>query len=144
MTLVTTAIERKAKDGEEIDEIWCVFDVESPKSHPNLLNAIALAKKNGINLAISNPCFELWLILHFEDQTAYLTTSQAESKSRRLDGRDGKRINPDLYLENRQIAAERAVYLRKRHEGNSTLFPQDNPSSSMVDLLLSVDSQVVI
>ena len=33
---------------------------------------VASAGANGIRLAISNPCFELWLILHFQDHTAWL------------------------------------------------------------------------
>ncbi|MGH3940412.1 MAG: RloB family protein, partial [Pseudonocardiaceae bacterium] len=69
---------------------WCVFDVEWPKNHPNLKQAIQLARDHNIRLAISNPCFELWLILHFEDQTAFLNTDEAETRSRKLDGRSGK------------------------------------------------------
>jgi hypothetical protein len=39
--------------------------------HPNFARAIDLADRHGIKLAMSNPCLELWFILHFEDQTAY-------------------------------------------------------------------------
>lgn len=46
------------------DRVWCVFDVDE---HPNLERAINMAQDNGIELAISNPCFELWLLLHFRD-----------------------------------------------------------------------------
>jgi hypothetical protein len=41
-----------------------VFDVDE---HPNLREARDMAKGNDIELAISNPCFELWLVLHFRD-----------------------------------------------------------------------------
>ena len=33
--------------------------------HPNIPEAKQMAKANDINLAISNPSFELWLLLHF-------------------------------------------------------------------------------
>ncbi len=46
------------------DEVWCVYDVDR---HPSLNDAGQLARANGIELAISNPCFELWLLLHFRE-----------------------------------------------------------------------------
>lgn len=140
LTLVERAVERKWSD-PEVDEVWCVFDVEAPKPHPNLTKAMLLAATHDVRIAVSNPCFELWLILHFEDQTAFLSTAAAESKSRRLDGRKGKRIEPAAYLERRGIAVRRARSLAKRHEANGTGFPDDNPSSSMCDLLASIERE---
>ena len=46
------------------DEIWCVFDRDK---HPYFENAIQKAKANDLKLAISVPCFELWLYLHLYD-----------------------------------------------------------------------------
>lgn len=46
------------------DEVWCTFDIDE---HPKLNDARQLAFARGIELAISNPCFELWLWLHFRD-----------------------------------------------------------------------------
>lgn len=131
------AIERNRDD--EVDECWCVFDVEWPKNHPDLSQAVQLANDHGIHLAISNPCFELWLILHFEDQTAFMITSVAERKSRKLDGRSGKRIEPAQYMEHRQTASQRAALLAERHARNDTSFPRDNPSSRMIDLLAAIE-----
>ena len=57
---------RGAKDDNLCyDEVWCVFDFDD---HPNILDAKQMARDNGIELAMSNPCFELWLWLHFADQ----------------------------------------------------------------------------
>jgi len=137
LTLVKRAIERAADD--EVDECWCVFDVEWPQNHPNLAHAVTLARDHDIHLAISNPCFELWLILHHRDQTAFLNTHVAESKSRHLDGRSGKGIDPDQYLPRREVAAERAVLLRERHLRQGTEFPNDNPSSTMFELLAAIE-----
>jgi hypothetical protein len=44
------------------DAVWCVFDVDE---HPRIPDVRQMARDNGIELAISNPCFELWLLLHF-------------------------------------------------------------------------------
>jgi hypothetical protein len=46
------------------DSVWCMFDVDD---HPSVSNARQMASANGIELAISNPCIELWLLLHFRD-----------------------------------------------------------------------------
>lgn len=137
LTLVRRAIERK-KDAE-VDQCWCVFDVEWPDNHPQLRRAVELAERNSIGIAVSNPCFELWLVLHFQDQTACLTTDQADQLSRNLDGRQGKRIDPSAYLDRRRDAAQRARWLADRHSRNLTFFPDDNPSSTMHKLLAAIE-----
>lgn len=55
---------READSFLRYDEVWCVFDVDE---HPNLNDARQLGQARGIELAISNPCFELWLLLHFRE-----------------------------------------------------------------------------
>lgn len=137
LTLVRRAVDQIADP--EVDECWCVFDVEWPQNHPNLDRAVELADAQGIRLAVSNPCFELWLILHFEDQTAFIETRAAIRKSQNLDGRTGKRIDPSTYMPRRRAATERATSLVARHLGNQTAFPANNPSSTMHDLLASIE-----
>lgn len=46
------------------DEVWCVCDKDR---HERLDEARRMARQNGIHLVVSNPCFELWLLLHFRD-----------------------------------------------------------------------------
>ncbi|MCS7484819.1 RloB family protein [Umezawaea endophytica] len=137
LTLVELALDRK--HDKEVDELWCIFDVEWPKHHPNLDEAITLATKNDIKLAISNPCFELWLILHHKDYNKFCNTGVAESASRKLDGRAGKSIDPSVYIPLRKVAAKRAKALESRHESNETRFPHDNPSSGMHSFLQSLE-----
>ena len=46
LTLVEVAAKARARSsGEdgEIDEVWCIFDVEWPQNHPNLARALARA-----------------------------------------------------------------------------------------------------
>jgi len=48
-------------------QIWCVFDRDEryfPKEDKDFDAAVALALKNGIRVAWSNDCFELWFYLH--------------------------------------------------------------------------------
>ncbi len=49
----------------EDDEIWIVIDVDRYQDH--LPEVARLCHGSGINLAVSNPCFEFWLLLHFRD-----------------------------------------------------------------------------
>ena len=53
----------KRGQGAPYDEYWCVFDVDE---HPYLNRALELARTSGISIALSNPCLELWFLLHFE------------------------------------------------------------------------------
>jgi hypothetical protein len=137
LTLVRMAVERQQDD--EVDECWCLFDVEWPQHHPNLERAKDLARANGVNLAISNPCFEIWLILHHRDHTHFLHTGDAERASRTLDHRPGKSIDAAVYMPLRRHAVRRAVLLDKRHAEAGTRFPHDNPSSGMYRFLAAVE-----
>lgn len=137
LTLVQLAAERK--EDPEVDECWCLFDVEWPQHHPNLKEAVSLARTNGIKLAISNPCFEVWLILHHQEFGRFSKTSEVESSSRALDNRAGKNIDASLYIPLRGVAARRAKILEERHERDGTKFPHDNPSSGMHLFLRSLE-----
>lgn len=55
---------------EEGDQVWAIVDVDR---HETLRKAIQLAKDNDIKLAISNPCFEYWILLHFEDCAPHIS-----------------------------------------------------------------------
>lgn len=49
---------------EEHDQVWAAFDVDE---HPNFERAVALCLSKGVGVCRSNPCFEVWLILHEAD-----------------------------------------------------------------------------
>lgn len=46
------------------DETWCVFDRDE---HQRFDEAVDTAKRAGLELAVSNPCVALWLLLHFRE-----------------------------------------------------------------------------
>jgi hypothetical protein len=138
LPLVEQAVKR-AQD-PEVDECWCVFDVEWPRNHPNLVEAVALAERHDVRLAISNPCFEVWLILHHRDQTAFLDTAGADKLSRKLDRRPGKSIDASVYMPLRAEAVRRALLLDRRHGRDGTALPHNNPSSGMHALMASLDT----
>jgi hypothetical protein len=56
---------RKPRNSFELaDQVWAVFDRDE---HPNFSEAITLCERYGVKIGRSNPCFEIWLILHEED-----------------------------------------------------------------------------
>jgi hypothetical protein len=57
------------------DSAWAVFDGDEhiEQSPENWKSAIVLATKQKIQLAITNPCFELWYLIHFQDYCAPIT-----------------------------------------------------------------------
>jgi RloB-like protein len=63
------------------DSAWAVFDGDEHinRSLSNWRNAIERAKSQKINLAITNPAIEFWYLLHFQDYSANISSSQAET-----------------------------------------------------------------
>jgi len=56
--------DREEDENLAYDSVWCVFDIDA---HPEIGEAKEMARDNAIDLAISNPCIELWLLLHFQE-----------------------------------------------------------------------------
>ena len=65
VSVVTSAIRLQDKErrlGERFDEVFCVFDRDE---HPTFNRACEKAEAKKLNLVVSWPCFEFWLLLHF-------------------------------------------------------------------------------
>ncbi|MDP8256109.1 MAG: RloB family protein [Candidatus Alcyoniella australis] len=78
--LVRFALDKKKESERErlpYDATWCVFDYDN---RPKIDIAIQLAESNGIKIAFSNPCFELWYLLHFDEQHAEIEGKQLVRK----------------------------------------------------------------
>jgi hypothetical protein len=97
------------------NEVWCVFDRDE---HPRIPEALQQAGDNGIQVAFSNPCFELWLLLHFQEQRKALSRAEAAKHLRVFIPRYEKavpfgRVYP-LYRDAVRRAAELAEWQTKR------------------------------
>lgn len=145
LQLVQHAIETQRADtrdarrgkGRAYDEIWCVFDVDE---HVNLATARDLARRHDIRLALSNPCIELWFLLHFENQTAHLERDVAQARSKNLLG-CGKTLSEaalEALDERVGDACDRAQNLDRKHEGDGSP-PGSNPSSRVWKLVGSIE-----
>jgi RloB-like protein len=56
------------KEREDFDHVWSVIDTErySKAKERKLCGALDLARRKDISVAVSNPCFEFWFLLHFD------------------------------------------------------------------------------
>ena len=127
------AREEKKGHGRAHDEVWCVFDRDQ---HPNVPEALDKAAANGIGVVLSNPCIELWFVLHFADQAAHIERGDAQRLSRQLLGCDKVLTGPALAALSARYddAKQRAQQLDVKHAGDGSP-PRSNPSSNMWELV---------
>lgn len=129
---------RAAERGDSsnmFDSVWIVVDVdEYGRQIPQLFLD---AKREGIKVALSNPCFEFWLALHSSWNGGYLSIDDAQSWAKREGVVGGKR-NKDLrigHIEGQfESAEERAKRARKAHKDAGRRVTE-NPSTR-ADLLV--------
>jgi hypothetical protein len=127
------------------DTAWAVFDGDEHRlsDAKGWAEAFRLAEKEHVRLAVSNPSFELWFLLHFEDQFAPVDAHAALEKLRRHVPRykKGTPLFPDPLLPLTQGAIDRARRLdaraRAEHIGptQSGGGATANPSTSVPALI---------
>ncbi len=73
------------RTGDPFDKVFCVFDGDVPKAYQQALNKIATAKPKDTFVAITSiPCFEYWLLLHFDYTTAPFRAAGKKSAGDRV------------------------------------------------------------
>ncbi|MDN3355874.1 RloB family protein [Actinomadura sp. DC4] len=126
--IIRAGLPRIKKGSEDsYEHVWCVIDVDE---HTTLEKALMDAQEMSIEVALSNPCFELWLLWHFEDSFAHITGIQLSRKLRGY-GFVGKGIPIDFPHVKYASAISRATESAAR----STDGPSANPSSSVHKLV---------
>lgn len=147
------ALIKASCEGDAYDQAWCVFDVEAKidqHARFGLAEALDTASrtrgKNKIRCAVSNPCFEIWLLWHDADQTGpiHSATAQKSCLERGITcGKDGKHIRnaDDLIAKRYRAAHERASMMDQTHDSDRKTKPEDrNPSSGMYMLIDAIYS----
>ena len=130
-TLVDEAIRLKQEQTQTYDQFWCVFDRDSfPADAFN--SAIQKAEAAGFRVAYTNEAFELWYLLHFDDQRSALSRTQyAPILTQRL-GHAYEKNSRTMYqeLEDKQAhAVRRAERLLAEYKPHN---PQgDNPCTTV-------------
>jgi len=119
---------------EKKDQVWAVFDRDT---HERFAGALDRCRQVGVCVAASFPCFELWLVLHFE---LYDRPAGSLDVQRRLHElfpayHHRRAPGPDFHdlLDALEEAERRArQQLRSRREERK---PFSNPSTTMVCLI---------
>jgi hypothetical protein len=94
------------------DEVWCVVDVDD---HKTLDQALITARNGRVNLAISFPCFELWILYHFEECAASCDSDLVKRKLRKHIKDYDKHLGRDFPFANHEVARERAQRVDPDH-----------------------------
>ncbi len=125
---------KKKRQGLKYDQVWCVFDRDD---HARIHEAFDQARANQMETAFSNPCFEIWLLLHFTLQAGYIDRHMTLSRLKTYipeyeKGMDGiyAKLSDKIF-----IAMQNAEELRKVHVKNQNR-DTENPSTT-VDKLIS-------
>lgn len=130
-------IRKYGLEPDKDDEVWCVFDVDD--NEEKITEAVDKAKENNIKIALSNPCFEIWFLLHFELRQTKLSCDDAIDNLKKYLPAYSK--NEDIFSEivdKRQDAISHAKKLNKIHQdqrNNDLYSPESNPSTQVFKLV---------
>lgn len=128
LSVLMEAERLRHEDGDGYDSTWVIVDVDE---HTTLPECLREGKARDIQVVVSNPCFEVWLLWHFQDMTKFCTNGDLRRELRRHD-HDGKSIGPRFPFAD-YVEAERRATAGKR--AVSVGIKGSNPSSAMPDLL---------
>jgi len=122
---------------EEADQVWVVFDQDH---HPDVPNVVVRCRDNKVEVAYSNPCFELWLVLHLEphDRPAEASDVQARLHALYSAYDHEKSPGPDFsdLLATLAVAEQRASDQAQRRQEEGA--PSGNPSTTVFQLLRAI------
>lgn len=112
----------------------CAFDVDD-NSKDDIEAAIKIAEMNGIIVAVSNPCFELWYLLHFRDINHSVTSIEVQKELLRYIEKFEKTSDyRDLLITKKEKAITRAEKIVRRRSIRTTIdyaHKKNNPCTSV-------------
>lgn len=138
-TLVAKAKQQRSdaeRVGAPYDEVWCVFDRDD---HPKWKHSIDVAIAAGLRLAISNACFELWILLHLGESPGAQTRKELQRRVHRAGVQDKKHLRMEMLLPTYEFAVERARRMEERSGERGERF--DDPSTSVWRLVRSIEGK---
>lgn len=111
------------------ETVWCVFDVENPSHNQTFDRAVQVADQNNYQLAISNPAFEFWYILHYERTTRPFADGNEvkEYLKRHIPGYHPAMVVFDDLVPSTPMAVQHAKGILGNHPQGEQRFP--NPST---------------
>ncbi|PSK95725.1 RloB-like protein [Murinocardiopsis flavida] len=116
----------RANDGNlNFDQTWCLVDVDE---HVRIPEALARARRAGVKAVVSNPCFELWLLYHYQDLQSTLHRAVLCEKLRNYIRGYDKHLPLDFPYDRHDLAKKRA--LRAAADHTATCSRGNNPSTN--------------
>ena len=118
-------------------QAWCVIDGDYGDK---INNARKKAVANNVRLAISTPCFEYWVLLHFVESAAPTATCDGviHSLKKHLPGYDKGSCDFSAIVAHARKAASRAERLRKRRIEIEPRAEKHNPCSEVYMLIWEI------
>ena len=141
--VVARAIELRDAAGAQsdplgYDEVWVAFDRDE---HAHFNAAIDRARACSLQVAASNPCFELWLLLHFRDNPGAQHRHAIQKLLAEHDGGAGKRVDFEQHYAHRHDdAATRARRLQAAADEAEE--PHRNPTTGFFRLTEAIKKAV--
>lgn len=137
--LIKSRRRKKLDSYEELDQVWAVFDRDE---FPCYHEAKQMCDGAGVPYAYSDPCFELWINLHFGEHDAPCTRHQAQDTTKKLiveyDPKSGKTADFSFAIGELQKAEERAENQRQARTDEANR--DGNPSTNMYELTRKLHS----
>ena len=141
---VLADLEKALENDSEFEHKWIVIDRDEVKPNggghdiENFNGAISSAKANSINVAYSNPSFEIWYLLHFEYRNTALTRDEVITELKKYVDyeKNSKTIYSEL-LSSQKFAIKNAKKLEAVHTtfGRMLQSAIDNPSTTVYKLV---------
>ncbi len=123
------------------DIAYAVFDTDTCQhKEAAIQQAVRTARKAGIKIAISNPCFEVWFICHFDHCTsAFCSNRAAIQKLKTYIPEYEKNVDVFPLLFNYiEEAIHRAEYLRNMHKEQGHTRSIDMNPMTDVDMIVKL------
>jgi hypothetical protein len=129
------------KGWETNDSVWAVFDGDEHRHQDpqNWQTAIDNAKVQKINLAITNPSFEFWYLIHFQDAFGQMNADTAAKKLQKHipNYTKSQTLFPDPLLNLTLTAIQRADKIAQQID-RDCLDPYSNPCCSNLPKLVKI------
>lgn len=119
---------------DDEDERWMLLDTDHYVKGPHIKEfrrIIKEAKEKGISVALSKPCFELWLLLHHTDKDAVTGLDDAKAVEKSLRVQLGEYNKTSLKREHFPVETVAKAYLQARDLDKTVkggVIPQTNTS----------------
>ena len=130
---------KKQKPYSDYDEIWLLLDTDhwfAPNHRENTMRTISEARAEEFRVALSNPCFELWLLLHHEDIAPEQTFGDCKSVEKRLkevlQGYNKTNVKTRPFTVENALAA---ISRGKQLTPDTSAFPIHNPGTQVWQLV---------